>query len=111
MKDLLEELIDVKSKEKALKEEREQLEAQIYLLLKDEMKEDSQTTWNIDNYKLVIKPNFAVSVDQVKAAIVFDKFKVKYEMSYSQYKKAIDVDDIVTIKVNKPTFSVEMIND
>lgn len=111
MQDLLEQWLELKAAERKAKEEREEVEVKLYMELKDQMNEESQATWNFDNYKLVIKPNYTVSVDQEQAAQCPEYFKTKYEMTYSQYKKLDEkfrVDNIVTIKQTKPTFSVEV---
>lgn len=109
MKDLLEKWMKLKEQEKLIKEEREQTEVEIYTLLSSEMNDESQSTWHYDDIKLVIKPNWTVSVDQALAMAHADLFKTKYEMSYSQYKKCQDkntVDNIVSIKQTKPTFTI-----
>lgn len=111
MQDLLNKWLELKSAERSAKEAREEVEVQLYMELKDQMSDESQATWNFDNYKLVIKPNWTVSVDQEQAAKHPDFFKIKYEMTYSQYKKLDDkflVDNMITIKQTKPTFSVEV---
>ena len=110
MKELLEQLITIKEKEKELKEERADLEGQIYDLMSDKLDDDKTVSFIVDEYKLSIKPNYAVKVDQVMAVTNSSEFKVKYEMSYSMYKKSTNkslVDKIVTITQNKPTFTVE----
>jgi len=111
MKDLLEKWTELKRVERNAKEEREQVEVELFLALKGDMNEESQSTWNFDEYKLVIKPNFTVSVDQEQAAHYPDLFKTKYEMTYAQYKKSENkgvVESMITIKQTKPTFSVEL---
>lgn len=110
MNELLSKWIELKAVERNAKEAREQVEVELYMSLKDQMSDESQATWNFDNFKLVIKPNWTVAVDQEKASQLPMLFKTKYEMSYSQYKKADQKDiinDIVTIKQTKPTFTVE----
>jgi hypothetical protein len=111
MQELLSQWLELKAAERSAKEAREEVEVKLYMELKDQMNDESQATWNFDGYKLVIKPNYTVSVDQEQAAQNPELFKVKYEMTYSQYKKIDDkflVDNIITIKQTKPTFSVEM---
>ena len=109
MKDLMDKWTKLKNEERIAKEAREDIEAELFLALKDEMNGDSQSTWNYDNYKLVIKPNYSVKVDQELAAECPEMFKVKYEMSYSQYKKCTEnINDIVTINQTKPSFTVEI---
>ena len=111
MKDLLEKWTELKRAERDAKEEREQVEVELFLALKGDMNEESQSTWNFDEYKLVIKPNFTVSVDQEQAAHYPDLFKTKYEMSYAQYKKSEHkgtVEGMITIKQSKPTFQIEV---
>jgi len=110
MQELLSKWLELKAAERSAKEQREEVEVQLYMELKDQMNEESQATWNFDNYKLVIKPNYTVSVDQEQAAKCPEYFKTKYEMTFSQYKKMDEkfrVDNIITIKQTKPTFTVE----
>jgi hypothetical protein len=111
MKELLAELMDLKEKERNIKERRVILEGQIYDSVEKLI--DSDKTFNLicDEYKLSVKPNYVVKVDQDMAKEYSDMFKVKYEMSYSQYKKSEHgkiIDEIVTISQNKPTFLVEL---
>jgi hypothetical protein len=109
MKELIIKLMDLKEKERVIKEERAVLEGEIYTMIESQFNDDKTVTVYADEYKLSVKPNFAVSVDQEEAAKFPNSFKVKYELSYSQYKKAEgELDEIVTIKQNKPTFSVEI---
>jgi len=111
MKELLEEWMQIKEQERELKEKREQIEAEIYITLKDNMPDDGSSTWHYDGYKLNIKQNYTVSVDQEKAVTRPDLFKTKYELSWSNYKKSDSkgfLDEVVTIKSGKPTFSVVM---
>lgn len=101
--------IELKEKEKQLKEHREQVEADLYSIVKDELPEASQKSFEVEGYKLTIKPNFSVSVDQEAASSRPELFKLKYEMTFSQYQKSTEkrwLDDVVTIKNTKPTFSV-----
>lgn len=109
MKDLLQKWLDIKNVERAMKEQREEIEVQLYTEFQQFLKEDSQATFNHDGYKLVIKPNVTVSVDQEKAATRPDLFKVKYDLSWSQFKKSTEKDvleDMITYKPGKPTFTV-----
>lgn len=109
MKGLMDKWLEYKEVERNAKEMRELIEAEIYTNLNQEMKEDSQSTWHFNEYKLVIKPNHSVSIDQNEAKMFPDLFKTKYELSYSQYKKSEMknvIDNIVTIKQAKPTFSI-----
>lgn len=111
MKDLLVKILELKEKERAIKHERELLEVEVYESVADQMNGDSSATFYADNYKLKITPNFAVKVDQNMASDFPDAFKVKYEMTYSQYKKYEDklsLADVVTITPNKPTFAIEV---
>ena len=110
MKTLLAQLSELKEKEREIKEERAFVEGQIYVMIESQLNDDKTVKVEDGGYKLTVKPNYAVSVDQELARKYPNSFKVKYEMSYSQYKKVGGaVDDIVTIKQNKPTFTVEMI--
>lgn len=111
MKDLLDRWLDLKNKEREAKELREECEAEIYMLLKNEIPDDGQSNWIYDNYKLTIKQNYSITVDQEKAQMFPNLFKTKYELSWAQYKKSEfknTLDNIVTIKSNKPNFQVEM---
>lgn len=108
MNELLQKWIDIKNIEKGLKEQREDIEAQIYMMVKDELPSDGQKSF-VYGYKLTVKQNTSVSVDQEMAAKRPELFKVKYELSYSQYKKSTDqdfLDNVITIKPTKPTFTV-----
>jgi hypothetical protein len=109
MKELLAKLLELKEKERLLKEERFVLEGEIYTQIQDKLNDDKTITVNVDGYKLSVKPTFSVKVDQEMAATRPELFKVKYEMSYSQYKKVKGVDDYVTINQTKPNFSVEVV--
>lgn len=111
MKDLLEKWVELKEAERKAKEYREEVEAEIYMLLKNDIPDDGSTTWHMDGYKLNIKQNYSVTVDQNLAEQHRDLFKTKYELSWANYKKSEfkqTLDNIVTIKSGKPTFSVVM---
>lgn len=109
MKELMIKLLDLKEKERGIKDERTSVEEEIYEKVQSELNDDKTFTLIADELKLTVKPNFAVSVDQDAAANFPNSFKVKYEMSYSQYKKTDGaVDNIVTIKQNKPTFTISL---
>lgn len=110
MKELLQRLNDLKEKERAIKEERVIVEGEIYEQIESQLNDDKTLTVYADEYKLTVKPNYSLSVNQEMAAKFPNSFKIKFELSYSQYKKAEGtLDDFVTIKINKPTFSVEMV--
>lgn len=114
MKELLTKLLELKEKERLIKEERYALEGEIYTQLENRLDGDKTVTIYCDNLKLQMKPTYSVKVDQEKAAQNPEWFKVKYEMTYSQYKKSMTtsyLDDVVTINVTKPSFSVEVISD
>ncbi len=113
MKELLKQWLETKNEEKRLKELREELEIQIYEFIQSELPAEGSKTLYADEYKLVVKPNYAVKVDQDMAPEYAQYFKTKYELSYSQYKQ-LDmgsrkyVDEIVTINTLKPSFSISM---
>lgn len=113
MKELLKQWLETKEQEKKLKELREEIEIQLYEFVQSELPADGSKTIYADEYKLVIKPNYSVKVDQDMAPEYGQYFKVKYDMSWSQYKQ-LDmgarhyVDNIVTISTLKPSFSVEV---
>lgn len=107
MKVLLEKLLELKEKERAIKEERTLIEGEIYALVETNLNDDKALNVVADQYKLTVKPNFSIKVNQDLAKDHADLFKVKYELSYSQYKKLEGkVDDMVTINQIKPTFTV-----
>ena len=111
MQELLSKWTELKEAERSVKEQRERVEVEIYMVLKDSIPDDGQTTWNYENYKLTIKQNYSVTVDQEQASMFPDLFKSKYEMNWSQYKKSEAknvLDNMVVVKSGKPTFSVEM---
>ena len=96
-----------------LKKTREEIEIKLYEFVQSELPEDGSKTIHVDEYKLVIKPNFSVKVNQEMASEYAQYFTKKFELTWSQYKQ-IDtgakkyVDNIVTISTLKPSFSVEV---
>lgn len=109
MNELLQKWLDIKNVERAMKEQREDIEAQIYMMVKDDLPSDGQKSFEYGSHKLTVKQNISVSVDQEMAAKRPELFKVKYDLSYSQYKKSTDqdfLDNVITIKPTKPTFTV-----
>ena len=111
MKELLTKLLELKEKERAIKEERTLIEGEIYALVETNLNDDKTLNVVADQYKLTVKPNFSISVDQEKAKVNPSLFKAKYEITYSQYKKDERkglLDEMIFIKPLKPTFSVEV---
>lgn len=109
MKNLIIRLHDLKEKEKEIKDQRALVEEEIYGKIEEKLDDDKTITIHADEYTLKVKPNFSVKVDQDAASRIPGSFKIKYEMSYSQYKKSEGaVDDYVTVSPLKPTFSVEI---
>ncbi len=109
METLLRKWMEIKNVEKAMKEQREDIEAQIYLLIRGDLPEDGSKSFNLEGYKLTVKQNVSVSVNQELAARRPELFKIKFDMSYSQYKKSNEklfLDDVITYKTAKPTFTV-----
>lgn len=107
MNELIKKLRDLKEKEKEIKYERECVEVEIFNALSEKLKPTGQTNFEFDDDKISIKRNWSVSVDQELAKERPDLFKVKYEMTLSQYEKSpekITLDRFITIKENKPTF-------
>jgi hypothetical protein len=111
MNDLLKILNDIKKKEAELKKDREAIEVTLYELVMGELPEDGQKSFKTDSFKFTVKHNYAVKVDQELAKEQPESFKWKAEMSYSQYKKTNGlVDNIVTVSMNKPTFTLEVLD-
>jgi hypothetical protein len=109
---LVRDLVEAKEKESIAKEHRVSIESEIYELIEGQLIDDSTLKIELEGFVLKVKPSLAVKVDQEAAAKYPGAFKIKYEMSYSQYKKTGGkVDDIVTISSNKPSFTVENKND
>jgi hypothetical protein len=113
VKDLMKKWLELKEKENTIKQSREEVELEMYTRVQDNMKEDKQSTFVADEYKLTIRPNFSVKVDQEKAPEYAQYFKNKYEITYSQYKALTNeekhyVDEMITINSIKPTFKVEI---
>lgn len=113
MKHLLIELSQVKAQEMTLKKRREELEIALYELVQSELPADGSKTLYADEYKLTIKPNYSVKVNQELAADYAQYFNTKYEISYPKYRDLDNgakkyVDEIVTINTLKPTFTVEV---
>lgn len=112
MESLLKKLYEAKEKENIAKEERMEVEAEIYNMIEGDLDDDKSLTYKFDKFKLSVKPTYSVKVDQEKAVFYPGMFKIKYEMTYSQYKKVGSiVDDMITINTTKPSFKVEAIND
>lgn len=114
MNELLSKFRELKEIERKAKEQREDIEAQIYLLVQNDLPEDGSRSFNYDGYKLSITQNMSMGIDQEKAEFNKNLFKTKYEMTYSMYKKLDGrdkelVSDAVTIKPAKPTFKVEVV--
>jgi len=111
MKELMRMWLDLKNQEAVLKEAREKVELEMYEGAQEQMKDDKQISIIADEFKLTIKPNFSVKVDQEMASGCPGYFKTKYELSYSEYKKSEHkgtIDEIVTINMIKPSFKVEV---
>lgn len=113
MKELLKHWLELKSEERILKEKREELEVEIYTKIHAELPAEGSKTIYADEYKLVIKPNFSVKVNNDLAEEYAQYFKKEYKMSYPMYRDLDSgakkyVDEIVTINTIKPTFSVEI---
>ena len=111
MKELMRMWLDLKNQEAVLKEAREKVELEMYEGAQEQMKDDKQISIIADEFKLTIKPNFSVKVDQEMALSCPEHFKTKYELSYSEYKKSDFkdiVNEIVTINMVKPSFKVEI---
>jgi pyruvate kinase len=109
-KDLLKKWTELKQLEKETQERRHQVEADIYVAVQSELPKTGSSTFNCDDMKVKITQNFTVKVDQEKAKERPDLFKVKYEMSFSQYEKSpekLTLDDYVVITSGKPSFVVE----
>lgn len=106
MDQLLQKWLDIKNVEKEMKEQREEIEIALYSEFQEHLG-DGQKTFDLNDYKLTIKHNFSVKVDQDKAKENPDLFKWKAEMSYSQYKKLNgSADDMVEVSMGRPTFTV-----
>lgn len=108
MNELMQRWLDCKRVEQAMKEQREEIEAQIYLAIQDQLPQDGQKKFDYGDLSLTVKQNFSVKVDQDKAKDFPDLFKWKAEMSYSQFKKSnqVGLEDMVTVSMSKPTFTV-----
>lgn len=113
MKILLQKLRELKEQEREIKEERLAVEEEIYSAIESQITNDKTLTIHADEFKLSVKPNYSVKVDQEAAKEYGQYFKHKYEMTYSQYNALTDsartyVNEIVTISTLKPTFTVEI---
>lgn len=100
---------ECKIAESYAKEARLDVEAEMWLLLKEELKEEGSTTFKYENSKLTIKQDYTVKVHQELAEQHQEFFKKKYELSYSQFKKIPDnklVLECITISPSKPSFEV-----
>lgn len=109
---LMKKLHEAKQKENEMKEARLEIEAEIYTKIESQLNDDKTLTFKEEGFKLSVKPSYAVSVNQELAANYPLLFKAKFEMSYSAYKKCEykdQVNEIVTIKINKPSFQIEVV--
>lgn len=105
---------ELKEIEDNAKNERHHIEADIWTELKDQLKDDGTTSFMLDELKLSIGNTYSIKVDQEKAQHNPSLFKVKYDITYSQYKKderKTLLDSMVTITPSKPSFRVEVKND
>jgi len=115
MKELMKTWLELKSEEQIIKQKREEVELEMYTIVQDKLPADKQASFKEDEFKLTIKPNYSVKVDQNMASDYAQYFKRKFEMTYSQYRD-LDagarqyVDEIVTINTTKPTFTVTINN-
>lgn len=99
-------------------EELHEIEADIWLRAESlgELNPKGGRTFHDGEFSITINHIESVKVDQKKALIRPDLFKVKYEYSKSDYKTLTDsqkefVDDCITISMNKPQFKVVVKGD
>jgi len=115
MKDLLEKFLDIKAKIKALEDEKLSVEIALYELHQEKLNEKAEGTFNFacDNYNLKIVKKETITVDQDLADVIGVGFRRKYDLDKTVYKSlsAEDkkrVDECLTTKPSKPSFSVEI---
>jgi hypothetical protein len=112
IKELSEKFLALKNQEEQIKEQRYDVEAEIYKFYQDQLKVIGSTSFKDETFKITITKNLSYKVDQLAAANFSELFKTKYEFNKEKYEIASDVekgtiDSITTITPNKPTFKVE----
>ncbi len=113
IKDLSMQWLQAKEKEQQANAERLNIEIALYkeIMEQTEIKREGSTNHEVDGIKINITSRMNVSVDQERAALRPDLFSVKYDYSKTMLKGMTDEDvsvlqDAVTMKPGKPTFSV-----
>jgi hypothetical protein len=109
--------LNLKERINDLLEQLHEVEAEIWLKASKDGKLNPKGSKSFENngFKITIIHSDTVKVDQDLATKRPDLFRVKYEFNKSEYKNLIKsqkdfVDEVITIKPNKPSFRVERIS-
>jgi len=115
-KELMTDWLLAKSQEKAANDRRLKIEIELYKIAmkKVQIKKEGTTNFEEDGVKLVITSKMSVKVDQDKAALYPDLFKVKYEHSKTVdkglTKEQLETQaDLIVITPAKPSFEVKVL--
>lgn len=105
-----------KEEEQKANAERLKIEVALYkaVMEQTEIKKEGTTNHEEDGIKLTLRSTLNVSVDQARASEFPKLFKVKYEYSKTMlsefsHDELNTIQDIITIKPSKPTFSLSVL--
>ena len=111
---MLKRYLEIKDEIKALNDEKLDIEKSIYIEHQDVLNgiEEGSKSFKTDGFKISVTKKLTYSVDQAMADAMQIGFKRKYELDKKAYKDLTDsekksVDDCLTTKSAKPSFSVE----
>ena len=112
---LYERYLLAKENVKKAEEELTQLQCELYVKFESQLPKDTGTFSTEDgDFKIKIEKKESITVDQKLASVVGIAFRTKYELDKKEYKNLSDedkkrVDECLTTKPVKPSFTVEKI--
>ena len=109
--------MELKSQVRSLTEQLHEVESDIYIHAREmnQLNLAGSKTFEDSGYKIVIKHNEIVKVDQEKAYNFKEYFKVKYEFDKKKYGDVTNketkewLNEAITITTGKPSFTVEKV--
>ena len=108
--------LEIKNEIQKLNDEKLKIEIDFYNHHKDVLDavEEGQKSFKDDGYKLTIIKKMTVSVDDAMADVVGFGFKKKFSLDKKEYKNLNEeqrkmVDECITTKPAKPSFSLELL--
>lgn len=111
---LLNDYINLVAKEKAIKAQVVELQKEIYIKFKKDVDtvETGVVNCPCEGFKVKITKKLTPSVDQELAATMNFGFGIKYSLDKKEYKDLskedqVKVDECITYKPAKPSFSIE----